>query len=131
MNAYCVPAVRFGGELNENVMNPPEALDVPGIVALASRPPAVITGTPPLVVRTSPIRLGSVPEQVAQKMTTSRRVSCPVTLGVKVWPGKLVVVKPTPLVLASSTFRSIAGAFTKVTLPGLVVKSQLVGTPSW
>src|SRR5689334_11259199 len=101
MNAYCVPEFSAGGVLNENVRNAPLPLEVPGIVAVASKPAAVITGTPPLVVRISPTRFGSVPEHAEQKMNTSSRVSCPLTVGVNVWPGKVVEVKEGPFPLAS------------------------------
>jgi hypothetical protein len=49
-------------------MSPPDALEVPGTVALAMRPAAVMTGLPLLVVLTSSVMLGFIPEQPEQKM---------------------------------------------------------------
>jgi len=112
-------------------MNPPEPLELPAIVLLASSPPAVIVGTPEVVVLTSAMMFGLVPEQVLQKMYTSRRASFPVIVGVNVWPARLVELKPKPFAFASSTRRFKIGEFVRVTFPGLELKSQFAGTPVW
>src|SRR5919112_4753062 len=96
---YTVPAVSVGGVLKLKVMNPPEPLEVPATVDEARSPPAVITMFPALVVLTSTVRFGFVPEQEAQKMLTSSFCSVPVVTGVKVSPARLVLLKPTPAVV--------------------------------
>src|SRR6185503_20788120 len=55
---YCVPEVRVTGEAKTNVLSVEEPLPVPETVDEARRPPAVITGKPALVVRSSRVMLG-------------------------------------------------------------------------
>jgi len=134
-NPYVVPAVSAGGVLKVNAKKNPPPSEVPGEVALASKAPAVMFGTrlPPdvVVVLTSAMMFGFVPEQVAQKMYTSSFGSVPVTVGLNVWPSKAVEVKPKPAVLLSETETFRNGASSRMTLPGLVVRSVFAGTPSW
>ena len=80
-------------------MKPPEPLDVPARVDDASKAGAVMMLVPEVTVRTSTVRFGFTPEQLAQKMSTLIFFSVPVTVGVKVCPAKLVPEKPTPLVV--------------------------------
>src|SRR4051794_3632943 len=72
---YCTPDVSVGGVAKTNVFVLDEPLEKPGMVAVARRPPAVMTGNPPLVVRTSRMTFGFVPEQPEQNIEASTFVS--------------------------------------------------------
>ena len=88
-------------------------------------------GRLPLVALTDRVRLGAVPVQPEQKRLMSAFVSCPVTAAVNVYPPQVVVFMPTPKVLRVVFCWSILAAFNRVTSPGLVVTSTLVGIPVW
>src|SRR5258708_8711445 len=88
-------------------------------------------GRPPLVARMLRVRFGAVPVQPLQNRLTSTLVSWPVTAGVKLWPPQEVVVMPTPLLLSVAFCWSTVAAFSRMTSPGLVVRSTLGVTPLW
>src|SRR5207248_5361474 len=84
-----------------------------------------------LVALMETVRFGVVPMQLLQKRSRSALVKGPVTAGVKVCPAQLVLLKPKPLLLTVRFCGSMEAAFTSVTSPGLLVRSQLVATPVW
>lgn len=83
-NPYCVLAMSVGGVAKTNVFVADVPPEKPASEAVARRPPAVMTGNPALVVRTSSVRLGFAPEQLAQNIEVSTFVSIAVTAGVNV-----------------------------------------------
>ena len=131
ISAYCVPAVRVVGDPKVAVYKTlaPLAKVEPGIVVLARSAPV---GRPALVFRTDSVRFGGVAPQPLQKSWTSALARVPLTAGIKLWPVQLGVPKPVPVVVPAVFAWSTAGAFERVTSPGLVLISRLlVKTPSW
>ena len=97
MNAYRVPAVSVIGLANVNVFRPPAAPSLnPSSVAVARSAP-VGTGVAPVVFRIDRVMLGFAPLHAEQNSSTSTRFSWPVTVGVKVWPAQVVLLKPKPV----------------------------------
>src|SRR3954471_2211365 len=98
------------------------------MVALARSAPV---GNPPLVARMDTARFGVVPVQLLQNRSRSTRVRLPLTPAVNVWPAQLVALIPKPLFVTVVFCWSILAAFSRVTSPGLLLKSQFVATPLW
>src|SRR4051812_23472361 len=130
IRAYCVPAVSDAGEpkvaVSETVA--PLAAPEPGMVAVARSAPV---GRPPLVARMETARSGGVAPQPRQKSGTSALTSFPLIAGIKVCPVQAGVPKPVPVVVPAVLDWSSCGAFSSLTSPGLLVRSQLVATPVW
>src|SRR6185436_8401695 len=89
------------------------------------------TGVAPVVALREIVMLGFVPLQPEQKNSTSIRLSLPVTVGVNVCPPHAVFVKPKPLGVTLEFCAAVLSGAASWTTPGLVVRSQLVGTPRW
>src|SRR5687767_12732641 len=104
----------------------------PVIVPLARSAPV---GKPPLVLRTESVRLPAGPVQglpaLEQKSGTSTLTSNPVTAGMKVWPVQFGEPNPVPVEVPAVFCWSSVGVFDRVTLLGLVVRSQAVAMPAW
>ncbi len=88
-------------------------------------------GKPAEVARRDSVRLGVVPVQPEQNRLISARTSWLLSVGVNVWPPQVVVVITTPLVPSEVFCWSSAALLSRVTLPGVVVRSRLTKTPAW
>ena len=88
------------GLANVTVFRPPAPASLnPGRVAVARSAPVGTSWPPTLAVaRIDTVMSGFAPLQLfAQNSSTSRRFSWPVTVGVKVWPAQLVLLKLKPV----------------------------------
>src|SRR3954471_9609784 len=131
MNAYRVPAVSVTGDGKVNVFRPPAAASLKPASVDVARSAPVGTGVVPVVFRIDSVMFGFAPLQPEQKSSTSTRLSWPETVGVKVWPAQLVLLKPNPVGLTLEFFVSVLSGFERTTEPGTDVRSQFAGTPRW
>src|SRR5260370_40096893 len=101
------------------------------VMVVDARSAPVGTAGVALVDLIETVIVGVVPVQPLQNSSTSALVSLPVTAGVKVWPAQLELLKPNPLFVTVVFCGSILAPLKRRTSPGLLVRSQLVGTPPW
>ena len=108
---------------------PPPPLQTPGIVAVARSAPV---GRLPEALRNDTVMFGIVTaEQLRLKRFSSTRATGPVTAAVKVCPNHVVVLKLAPWVPSVRFFWSRTSGCARTALPGLTVRSTLLGTPVW
>src|SRR6516165_6266933 len=114
-----------------NVFSPPAPSSLkPGNVDVARSLP-VGTGVAPVVARIESVTFGLFVVQLRQKSSTSTSLSLPETVGVNVWPAQLVFVKLNPAGLTVEFCVAVLSDAASWMTPGVLVRSQLVGTPRW
>src|SRR5260370_40386085 len=101
------------------------------VMVVDARSAPVGTAGVALVALIETVIFGVVPLQPLQNSSTSALVSLPVTAGVKVWPAQLVLLKPNPLFVTVVFCWSILAPLKRMTSPGRLSRSQLVGTTRW
>src|SRR5438105_345587 len=75
------------------------------------------------------VTFGLFAVQLAQKSSTSTRLSAPDTVGVNVWPPHVLLLIAKPDGLTVEFCAAVLSGDASWTTPGLPVRSQLAGTP--
>src|SRR3954453_9604443 len=91
------PAATGGGVATVTVFRPPTPPSLKPVSVADARSAPVGTGVAPVVLRSEIVMFGFAPLHVEQKRSTSIRFSCPVTVGVNVWPAQAVAENPNPV----------------------------------